>query len=263
MQNMTADDEDILTFNCIFLPTRYYQSDISELARHSKNERLTNLKLVANISKDPDDGYYIAEQYDVIVLKANKKDAVDVLRHQVTKRLKPLFNISSSTLRLFMLKYDTSIYEVINTYNSMVPDATEVKDNSNENKNDSDESVSTDSKTSQGSMTPDTTEVEGNPNKSNLNDSVNSDNKTIQEVIDKFDKLHKLPNANRNVRNRVNRVNPDNQANPLKSREMKPYEKIGYYFDKNGRTNDIQIIASDDKYDPYNTGKKFLEVQEY
>lgn len=258
---MTADDEDTLTFNCIFLPTRYYQSDISELAKQSKNENLTNLKLVANTSKHPAGGYYIAEQYDVIVLKANKKDAVDVLRHQVTKRLKPLFNISSSTLRLFMLNYDTSIYEVINTYNSMVPDATEVEGNSNENNlNDSDESVSTDSKTSQGSMAPDATEVEGNSNKSNLNDSVNSDSKTIQGLFDKLDKSH---NANRNVRNRVNRVNPDNQANPLKSREMKPYEKIGYYFDKNGRANDIQIIASDDKYDPYNTGKNFLEVQEY
>ncbi|RGB34456.1 hypothetical protein C1646_760528 [Rhizophagus diaphanus] len=162
MQNMTADDEDILTFNCIFLPTRYYQSDISELAKQSKNENLTNLKLVANTSKHPAGGYYIAEQYDVI-------------------------HITS-----FMLKYDTSIYEVINTYNGMVPDANE---------------------------------VEGNSNKSNLNDSVNSDSITIQGLFDKLDKLH---NANRNVRNRANRVNPDNQANPLKSREMRPYEKIGY-----------------------------------
>jgi hypothetical protein len=212
---MTADNEDILTFNCIFLPTRYYQCDIAELAKQSKNENLPNLKEVADTSKQPPWGYYIAEPYDVIVLKANKKDAVDILRHQITKRLKPLFNISSSTLRLFMLKYDKSICEVINTYNSMVPDATEV------------------------------------------DDSINSNSRTIQET-------YIYTNTNRaNLRNRVNRVNSANQAKPLKSKEMKPYEKIGYYFDKNGRYDDIQIIASDDKHDPYNTGKNFLEVLEY
>ncbi|GBB85870.1 hypothetical protein RclHR1_12310003 [Rhizophagus clarus] len=216
---MTTDDD--ITFNCIFLPTIQYQCDIAELAKQSKRENLPNLKEVADLSRHPACGYYIAEPYDVIVLKANKKDAVDVLRHQITKRLKPLFNISSSTLRLFMLKNDTSICEAINTYNSVM-------------------------KLNEARSNPNTAE--------NSNETDPMTNETyIANII-----------ANRaNLRNRVNRINLPNEVKPLKSKEMRPYEKIDNYFDKNGRYDDIQIIASDDKHDPYNTGKNFLEVLEY